>query len=83
MRIAVLGTGAVGRTLGSKLVELGHRVRMGSRSPGSRQAPDRRGEPARRLRRLPPTLTVCNTDSLGEQIQRAFPEARVVKGPTR
>ena len=27
----------------------------------------------------PPTLTVCNTDSLGEQIQRAFPEARVVK----
>ena len=28
---------------------------------------------------MPPTLTVCNTDSLGEQIQRAFPEARVVK----
>jgi len=25
------------------------------------------------------TLTVCNTDSLGEQIQRTFPEARVVK----
>ena len=25
------------------------------------------------------TLTVCNTDSLGEQIQRAFPQARVVK----
>ncbi len=25
------------------------------------------------------TLTVCNTDSLGEQIQRAFPDARVVK----
>jgi len=25
------------------------------------------------------SLTVCNTDSLGEQIQRAFPEARVVK----
>jgi predicted dinucleotide-binding enzyme len=24
-------------------------------------------------------LTVCNTDSLGEQIQRAFPEARVIK----
>lgn len=24
-------------------------------------------------------LTVCNTDSLGEQIQRAFPEAKVVK----
>jgi len=28
---------------------------------------------------MPPTLTVCNGDSLGEQIQRAFPEARVVK----
>lgn len=28
---------------------------------------------------MPPTLTVCNTDSLGEQIQAAFPEARVVK----
>jgi 8-hydroxy-5-deazaflavin:NADPH oxidoreductase len=28
---------------------------------------------------FPPTLTVCNTDSVGEQIQRAFPEARVVK----
>jgi 8-hydroxy-5-deazaflavin:NADPH oxidoreductase len=28
---------------------------------------------------MPPTLTVCNTDSLGEQIQRAFPNAKVVK----
>lgn len=28
---------------------------------------------------MPPVLSVCNTDSLGEQIQRAFPEARVVK----
>ena len=28
---------------------------------------------------MPPTLTVCNTDSLGEQIQREFPDARVVK----
>lgn len=28
---------------------------------------------------MPPTLTVCNTDSLGEQIQRAFPGAKVVK----
>jgi predicted dinucleotide-binding enzyme len=27
----------------------------------------------------PPTLSVCNDDSLGEQIQRAFPQARVVK----
>jgi predicted dinucleotide-binding enzyme len=28
---------------------------------------------------MPPTLGVCNTDSLGEQIQRAFPDVRVVK----
>jgi predicted dinucleotide-binding enzyme len=28
---------------------------------------------------MPPTLWVCNTDSLGEQIQRAFPKTRVVK----
>jgi hypothetical protein len=28
---------------------------------------------------FPPTLFVKDTDSLGEQVQRAFPEARVVK----
>jgi predicted dinucleotide-binding enzyme len=28
---------------------------------------------------MPPTLLVSNTDSLGEQIQRRFPEAKVVK----
>ena len=28
---------------------------------------------------MPPTLTVCNTDSQGEQTQREFPETRVVK----
>jgi len=27
----------------------------------------------------PPTLSICNTDSLGEQIQRTFPESKVVK----
>jgi len=30
-------------------------------------------------RGMPPGLTVCNTDSLADQIQRAFPTARVVK----
>lgn len=30
-------------------------------------------------RGMPPSLTVCNTDSLAEQIQRAFPKARIVK----
>jgi 8-hydroxy-5-deazaflavin:NADPH oxidoreductase len=28
---------------------------------------------------FPPTLFVCNTDSLGEQLQRALPESHVVK----
>ena len=28
---------------------------------------------------MPPTLSVCNSDSLGEQIQRAFPQIKVVK----
>ena len=28
---------------------------------------------------MPPTLTVCNDDSLGERIQRALPDVRVVK----
>ena len=28
---------------------------------------------------MPPSLSVCNTDSLGEQIQRAFPDTKVVK----
>ena len=28
---------------------------------------------------MPPTLTVCNSDSLAEQIQRTFPDTRVVK----
>lgn len=30
-------------------------------------------------RGMPPVLSVCNTDSPGEQIQRAFPKANVVK----
>ena len=28
---------------------------------------------------MPPTLSVCNDNSLGEQIQRVFPEVKVVK----
>jgi predicted dinucleotide-binding enzyme len=28
---------------------------------------------------MPPVLSVCNTDSLGEQIQHAFPKVKVVK----
>jgi predicted dinucleotide-binding enzyme len=29
---------------------------------------------------FPPSLTICNTDSLGEQLQREFPESKIVKG---
>ncbi|MFN8376785.1 MAG: NAD(P)-binding domain-containing protein [Anaerolineae bacterium] len=28
---------------------------------------------------MPPSLTICNTDSLGEEIQRTFPALKVVK----
>ncbi|HSN06583.1 MAG TPA: NAD(P)-binding domain-containing protein [Candidatus Angelobacter sp.] len=38
MRIAVLGTGSVGMTVGSRLLETGHEVRMGSRTAGNERA---------------------------------------------
>ena len=38
MKIAVLGTGMVGDTIGSRLVELGHEVKMGSRTAGNEKA---------------------------------------------
>jgi predicted dinucleotide-binding enzyme len=38
MKIAVLGTGIVGRTIGSKLVVLGHDVMMGSRTSDNETA---------------------------------------------
>src|SRR5947209_12088603 len=130
MRIGILGTGIVGKTLGSALAKRGHEVRMGSRkaageksrawvketggktSEGSfadaaafgevvfnctagqasldalRQAGalNLRGKilidvsnPLDFSKGMPPTLSVCNSDSLGEQIQKAFPEAYVVK----
>ena len=130
MRIGVLGTGVVGKTLGHKLVKLGHEVRMGSRKAGSdkakawakdagagasegsfadaaahgevifnctagmasldalRAAGSRNLEnkilvdvsnPLDFSKGMPPSLSVCNTDSLGEQIQKTFPEAKVVK----
>ena len=116
MRIAVLGTGMVGRTLTGKLRELGHDVVVGSREAGDDARPfeeaaahgelivnatngehalaalaqagddNLRGKvlvdvtnPLDFSRERPPTLSVCNDDSLGEQIQRAFPDAKVVK----
>ena len=38
MRIGVLGTGVVGRTIATRLVELGHEVSMGSRTPDNEPA---------------------------------------------
>ncbi|HEU4384532.1 MAG TPA: NAD(P)-binding domain-containing protein [Anaeromyxobacteraceae bacterium] len=38
MRFGILGTGDVGQTIGGKLVELGHEVRLGSRSAGNPKA---------------------------------------------
>ena len=37
------------------------------------------GNPLDFSKGMPPTLTVCNSDSLGEQTQREFPDVRVVK----
>jgi hypothetical protein len=130
MRIAILGTGVVGQTIGRRLVELGHTVTMGSRSATNEKATKwaeqvgagashstfsgaatgadmvfnctsgnvsleaLRAAGAENLagkilvdvsnpldfsHGMPPTLTVCNTDSIAEQIQRAFPDAKVVK----
>ncbi len=85
MRIGVLGTGTVGRTIATKLRELGHDVRVGSRSTGDDAVPFPDAVlvdvtlPLDFSQGRPPRLFVFNDDSLGEQIQRAFPETRVVK----
>jgi len=129
MKIGVLGTGATGLTLGSKLVGLGHDVMLGSRDEANPTAVawakdlghnalygsfmnaaefgeiifnctlgtatisalQLAGEENLTGKVLIDTsnpidrstdlwqLTVCNTDSLGEQIQREFPGAKVVK----
>src|SRR3954468_10742479 len=38
MDIAILGTGMVGSTIGTKMVKLGHKVKMGSRAAGNEKA---------------------------------------------
>lgn len=129
MKIAVLGTGGVGATIGNKLVELGHQVKMGSRDANNEKglawvkqagagaalgtfadaasfgelafnctsgfgsvsaleaaAAGLRGKvvidianPLDFSKGFPPSLFTGNTDSLGEQAQRALPESKVVK----
>lgn len=130
MKIGIFGTGGVGRTLGSRFIELGHEVRLGSRTAdneaatvwanqageaashgtfaeaaasgdllvnatsgaasveaiGSAAASDLDGKvmldvanPLDFSNGFPPTLSIKDTDSLAESIQRAFPGLRVVK----
>lgn len=129
MQIGILGSGVTAQTIGSKLVQLGHEVMLGSRDEAnppavawandagqqalygtfmnaaafgeivfnctlgsaSLDALQEAGagnlhgkiliDTANPLDRSTDvwTLTICNTDSLGEQIQRAFPETKVVK----
>jgi predicted dinucleotide-binding enzyme len=130
MRIGILGTGMVGQAIGSKLIQLGHEVKMGSRTADNEKATQwvkangvrasqgtfadaaafgeilfnctagmaslnalRMAGPANLKDKIlidianpldfskgmPPTLAICNTDSLGEQIQRTFPDVKVVK----
>ena len=38
MKIAILGTGMVGTTIGTKLVALGHEVRLGARESTNEKA---------------------------------------------
>ncbi len=130
MKIAVLGTGMVGDAIGSKLVELGHSVMMGSRSAENEKAQafvsknngkakagtfadaaafgeivfnctagagsidalqlaganNLKGKiivdvsnPLDFSMGMPPSLSIVNTNSLGEEIQKAFPDSKVVK----
>ncbi len=130
VRIGIFGTGVVGQTIGGKLVELGHDVKLGSRTATNEKAAKwvaQHGSSASQgtfadaasfgevvfnctsgmvslealrsagaanlagkvlvdvsnpldfSRGMPPTLSVCNSDSIAEQIQRAFPETKVVK----
>jgi predicted dinucleotide-binding enzyme len=130
VKLGILGTGMVGNAIGTKLIQLGHEVKMGSRTPSNEKAAEwvkangpkasqgtfadaaafgeivfnctagaasiealkQAGErnlqskilidisnPLDFSRGMPPTLTICNTDSVGEQIQRAFPNVKVVK----
>lgn len=130
MNIAVLGTGVVGDSIGTRLVQLGHRTKMGSRTATNEKAAAWakkngasasqgtfadaaafgevvflctkgegtldavRGAGAANLRGkvvvditnpldfshgMPPSLFLCNTSSLGEEVQKAVPGALVVK----
>ena len=65
VKIAVLGTGVVGTTLGTKLVSLGHEVRMGSRVADQREGP---GVGARRGRASAATARYGDAASFGADL---------------
>ncbi len=117
LRVGVLGTGTVGQTLADRLSELGHDVRIGSRTASSdvvrtfaeaaahgevvvnatgglvsvdaltlAGAEHLAGKPLLDLSNaldhsvgFPPKVLATDSESLGERIQAAFPEALVVK----
>jgi predicted dinucleotide-binding enzyme len=129
MKIGILGTGMVGETLGTKFVQLGHEVKMGSRTAnnesaakwvkaaGANASQGTFNDAAKfgkmvficlkgavflevvKTLELPAfagkvivdvsnplefsngllSLSICNTNSLGEQVQAAVPIANVVK----
>jgi hypothetical protein len=62
MKIGVLGTGTVGQTIGSKLVSLGHDVKLGSRSAGNEKA----AAWAKQTGALATTGTFADAASFGE-----------------
>ena len=68
----------MGRTLAQAFAELGHDVAVGTDHLAGKVLVDV-ANPLDASAGFPPTLSVKDTDSLAEQIQRAFPEARVVK----
>jgi hypothetical protein len=67
MKFAVMGTGQVGRAIGSKLVELGHDVRFGSRQPVTK-----RDLPA-------PVVGYSEAASQGDWIVNALPGEQAVE----
>ncbi len=77
-----------GEALGTKLCELGHEVKMGARCAQGCARESLNGKVRIDIanpidfskgRAAQSSLSVSNTDSLGDQLERTFPEAHVVK----
>jgi len=82
MKIGILGAGRVGQTIAAKLAQLDQQVLLGTHSLQKIKewsALIDLTNPLDFSHGMPPSLSVCNTDSLGEQIQRLLPQVKVVK----